>query len=453
MVFFISVAAFTITDIAIIDQNEEAKHYREYNKARGEVSDFVLPNYSMYTDEYKALGIGQNDYQILNSWNFADEEKFDIATLESIAKIAKKDRKDVFSTLFRELKKVSSSVYLWLFVTFIPITLVFAKKKSRVTMLLILFVFLLCMSYMYIIGRFTHWVISGILLSSLITLLLSFEVKEKNEKSIKPTIYTGLLVLSLFVSIFNYANSYGSYSSSYHLSVLDIFHNLSQNPNSLYLFDHATDPSVEIHHIVPAFSSLEKNLYNNCYSLGGWDTNSVAKNSILKRYGVEGSPYKALIERDNIYLVDTRAYEQKLIFIRENYDSGANISLVDVVDGYYVFAFTKGSVFFTDITEDSDISIIDKAVSTDENNSNFIYCGVKIDRIFEDTTDVYLILTNSINGDSSIFRAKIVEGNSQYAVVTSVRMSDLLIPQEYSIAVLQKTGRGYIASPKIAILE
>ena len=164
----------------------------------------------------------------------------------------------------------------------------------------------------------------------------------------------------------------------------------------------------------------------------------------------------ALLEKDNVFLIDTKNYEQKLLYIKENYDQNATMSLVDVIDGYYVFAFCKDTAFFSNTKVDETINILETATSVDEINSNFIYCGVKTDSIYDKNAPVFLKLTNVKDKSCSVFRARLIEGGGRFAVITSVRNTDLLVPSEYTVSILQKihdTDTEYISTVDVKLSE
>ena len=449
--FFLLVFSFVLVDTLIISKNQQASYYRKYNQARGAVSDFAMAEYLLHEAEYIEAGITENDLNIIEGWNFADSEKFDIPTLLKIAEIGSKDRHDVFRSMALQWLKILKTEYLWMFILFTLLTAAIGTKKSRISLCFILAAFVLSISYMFVVGRFTHWVISGVVSGCTIMILLSYETKVIMKVASKRILNYLPIVVGAFLFVISYFASYSSYSSSFHPSALDIYLKLQLNDSNIYLIDNGTNPANEIHQIIPTFSALPKDIYINSYSLGGWDLASPAKESILERYGIEGSVYRALLEKDNVFLVDVKDYETKLVYLRQHYDEKANISLVDVIDGYYIFAFTQAASRFKDITVDKDISILETAVEVDNTNSNFTYCGVKLKGIYPKDSIVYLMLRNMKENDIAIYRARLITGSNESAIVTSIRQQDLLVASEYSVAVLFQTDSGYISSEEVTL--
>ncbi|MCL1829972.1 MAG: hypothetical protein FWG21_00920 [Oscillospiraceae bacterium] len=436
-------------DYVMINHNEAAKDYRRYNELRGAVSDFALADYGEYAEAFSAIGITANDYSMISSWNFSDREKFDESTLRNIVDISKQQKHGNF---FEQLKQLSDSVYLWLLLISILLIALFGNNGQRRTLVAVVAALLLALMYMAVVGRFTHWVLSGVIASAAVALLtIPSEVTgrptESKPKGAVTVIYLAVFIIAAIPAVVRYRNHLGSYSEGFHQSVIDIYVHLRENSSDIYLIDNTTNPSNEIHQIIPTFSALEPDIYFNCYSLGGWDTASPAKNSILERYRITGSIFRALLERDNVFLVDVKDYEQKLMYIRENYDQNASVSLYDVVDGYYVFAFTEATTNFLDVQVEAYLTIIDTAVEVDSVNDNFRYCGVKLQGFSGKVEAVYLKLTDNVTGSNAIYRARLIEGNEEIAVVTSLRMIDLLIPTDYSVSVILKTEQGYLSSP------
>ena len=58
--------------------------------------------------------------------------------------------------------------------------------------------------------------------------------------------------------------------------------------------------------------------------------------------GINGlNPYKSFIN-DNVYIVDNYFIQTKLQYLREHYYPNANVELVDVIDGFYIWHFYLG---------------------------------------------------------------------------------------------------------------
>ena len=74
-------------DQAIYNSDEEYKYFREYNAARAAIVDASDYGYEAYREELEKIGISENDYLLLRSWNFADNEVFSLEVMEKAAQI------------------------------------------------------------------------------------------------------------------------------------------------------------------------------------------------------------------------------------------------------------------------------------------------------------------------------------------------------------------------------
>ena len=82
-------------DDYIYNQNEEYRFFREYGEARGRIVDSADYGYEAYGEELKKIGVSENDYYLMRTWNFADNEVFTLEIMQKTADIIENYNKDV----------------------------------------------------------------------------------------------------------------------------------------------------------------------------------------------------------------------------------------------------------------------------------------------------------------------------------------------------------------------
>ena len=342
--------------------------------------------------------------------------------------------REAAGSFVKELGNPLFALFLFVAVT----ALIFADRRSKFVSAWALAAFCGCIGYMSIIGRTTRWVTAGMLGAGVLAIAWTFglraEISKKKGK-------TGLILVSVASAAAFFAcngSSVGFYNAAFRTDMLGIYEALGADDGTLYLMDIETQP--EMHRVVPVLASMDYGLYGNIYTLGGWDTESPAKNSILRRYGVEGSPFRALVERENILLCDTKNYMSKRTYIREHYDSAANMSLFDVIDGYYIFAFTG------EITAEGRAAgylLEEAAIEANAMAPGFTYIGAKVTGDNCGAETVYINVYE--NGFKNSYRAKLTEFEEGFAATMAAPEGELFY-NDVEIEVIIKTADGFFAA-------
>ena len=394
-------------DLNVESRDESLKNYRQYNAARGAVSDYDLPDYSTYFAEYQKLGISENDYAMIVNWDFADSEKFPAQLLNEIA--ALRPPVPFVNAAGRMLAEIGRGLitdpleiaFLVLFFVF----LAFTRRTEKMKVVWMGLALAVCYLYMCLTGRTTRWVTAGLFGAGITGLFLSVRWKKGDLAKICAL---ALLLAVLLFDVVSLVPEIGDYSGYFNTAAAQVYRDLGTRKDDLYLMDHSSAPALQ--RVVPTFSSVEPNLFRNVFVLGGWDTESSAKNSVLERYSVYGSPYRALVEKRNVYLADTKNSAMILKFIRENYAPSATMALQETVDGYSIFAFTNQKIE----TDDASFEILDAAASIDEQFGAYVYVGAVFGAQVSEGDTVYIELTDR-EGKRTVYRAHSLEredGNS-----------------------------------------
>jgi len=425
---------FAAADVLLVARDQSGAFYREYNAARGKALDFRLGGYGENSGLFNELSISENDYRMLRQWNFADPEKFDTELLNRLSEIREKPSPQaVLEGFLGELLNPLGALFIVLSV----VAFLFCEKKTKLMAAWALPAFSACLLLMCAIGRTTRWVTAGMTGSGILSIAVTAAFDTKIGIAGRRVASISLAAASAAVLIFLNSGKAGLYANAYRTDAVGIYSALSEDADRLFLMDTETQP--EIHRAVPVFSSIEFGLFGNVYTLGGWDTESPAKNSILERFGVNGSVYRALLERYDLFLCDTKNYSVKRTYVRENYDDAACMSLFDVVDGYYIFAFSP------EITaqQQAGCELAEAVVEADIMAPGFIYIGGRVIGDCPDAAAAYINVYE--NNAKSSYRARIVEREDGFAVFMSVLEGDLLF-NDLEIEIVLKTEEGLISA-------
>ncbi len=417
----------------------ESKAFYEYIQARIQVSDYVLPDFDGHYDAYQKLGVTRNDLALIDEWNFGDTDYFSTEKLEAIyalrapvplAEIAGRFARDLPLYLYRDPLACAA---LALFAAALAV----CKKRGRWMAVCFFAAYLLTAFYQAGIGRTTRWVRVGLIFCFAISLvwclLQGVEAKPKRWVSF---VFVGLAAAATVFGAVTYYPEHAGYRAYFEQEKLEIYHTLGADADTLYLADFSTLPLVD--RLIPTFSGAPDNLMRNVYLLGGWDTGSAARNSILERFDVT-SPYRALTERRDVVLVDRDNYLKKAVFIREHIGRAACYAIIDVVDSYYILDFALPFAAMTP----SDYNVTAFAVTVYEPDNNFDVLRVTVDRTLPDGI-VFLELTPP-NGAPLTFRAtRDSAGKTEIAAI--VPMFDLGAAS-YEVRVLVETSAAVLSSP------
>lgn len=93
-----SVALFAViiacwgVDSAAYQMNEDYRYYRSFSQARSTIQDYSWCSYEECAEEFSAIGLSENDYQMILEWDFADHRVFTLETMQQVAEIVARHR-------------------------------------------------------------------------------------------------------------------------------------------------------------------------------------------------------------------------------------------------------------------------------------------------------------------------------------------------------------------------
>ncbi len=413
-IIFTVILAFYVGDRFVYSANPDASFYETYNDARAQLMDYSLAPYAGNETAYSEIGITENDQKLISVWAFSENETFSVETLEAVGKLSSKGFVErIFSSLSEQALMLAVNIPFLLSLLLFVILIFFNKNRKKLLAFPVSIVVSLLLTSG--LGRMTPWVLSGLVACSFALLLLlpDIEIKQRFVKLFDAFFVLFAVVNILFAGIYC-SNNVGNYKTHYQTQVMDFYSKLNST-GDLYLVDLFSTERIEIQHVVPIFSAVPFNYYQNIYTLGNWDTESPAKNSVLERHGVDGSAYNALLERNDVFLVDVMYYNEKLNYLKENVSETARFSIVEVVDGFFVFGFSDNSPTPTE----QGVSISELLVQQSSLLPEFSNVVLKTDSEISTHEMIYLEITNTNDeNDRFVYKAKVLNVQDGISVIS-----------------------------------
>lgn len=363
----------------ICNSEESYRQYYTYNGVRAGVVDSPERGYWEMADELSEIGVSENDYYMMRSWNFADNDFFTYErmrkTAETIARhhsVQEVGKEEIFERL-QEREYLKYPVFLacilllglgiflnypkwWTMLVSMGIgegyLIYFCYRERyvyRVEYSVFLGMFLCgvyfwtrCCSYganetEYIQKKKGLMKICAVITSLCLMVHLVLYVPDRSYQDVTQEGRMDYITNTFFES-WNYgAQKYrkvvnkGKPSSG----LLD---EISANKDNFYFLDFQTTIQILYYEWAP-WESMNAEEWDNFSYLAGITSNYPDLVKLLENKGVE-NPLKSLVD-DNVYLVDNRYLEIKLNYLREHYYPDARVELYKEVDGYQIWKFYK----------------------------------------------------------------------------------------------------------------
>lgn len=354
----------------IWSQNSEYQAYLDYNHIRASVTDKSSYGYESVQPELEELGISFNDYAMVETWNFLDQDCFPDERLEEISKIKSNYSNIVNHSILSILKQFVHRGYQK-YLTVIGIGVIFLllvilEPKKAMWAVCKLFTTVLILLYFFYRGRVVYRVEYGILVGLAICLCISFEKQCINPEIKKAFIYWMCIVCLCKLPLYIPDTSYQTMTDEeYSQYIYDVFYEswnydirkyrcnvterkpygnltdyIEQDREHFYLLDFSSTIQLIYYNYKP-WIRLPIGYYNNYSYIGGVTTRYPDNLSLWEKQGIDiQNPYKSIVN-DNIYLVDKDFAGIKFEYIKEKYYPDAKAELIDVKDGFNIWKFTK----------------------------------------------------------------------------------------------------------------
>lgn len=360
-------------DRYIYNSNPEYKYFREYSSARGGIVDKKDYGYEACEEEYKELGLSENDYVLLRTWNFADPDLYTLELLQKVEKIVNDYQSDMVidrDYIKYELGKRNYWKYsvLWACAILVLLTIIFNKNYWWASLILSAGAyFYLC--YFVATGRIVYRIEYAVFLGLFLAIVYFWTKKNcrflQNKLELCNVCGILLLVFCVYQMPTYRLNNWAEWinGAEYKTYVEERFYNSWDYDNRRYrgsVYNESAFPNLEkeigthqgnfyflnfsttvqtLYLAHNPFESGEKAEGINSSFLCGVTVNFPDTLRKLDENDIK-NPLKALIE-DNVYLVDNLYQDRIYEYLKEHYYPDARRNLYKTADGFQIWKFYK----------------------------------------------------------------------------------------------------------------
>lgn len=354
-------------------KNDDAyRYFKEYNYARSQIVDYAVEDYNVYAEELQKLGISENDFYMITTWSFADNEIFSLERMKQIGDVVEEKADELRGGITDTLNNIQNREFLKYPACFACLLLlvfgIFLNHKRWWTMLGCLGGAGILLFYFSYTGRSVYRVEWSVFAAAFIGGLYFWEnqknfLKENyiDEQYIYKIGKSVLIILGIACMIlyipdreYKYINSQNrkeyidnnfytswNYGNGKLRKVVNrlkpengLLKEIEKNPQNFYFLDFNTTIQTLYFEWCP-WEALPTGYYNNVLYLGGITTNFPDVNRILKERGYSNQLESLIAE--NVYLVDNKSVDLKVDFLREHYYPEAKAELYKEIDGYQIW--------------------------------------------------------------------------------------------------------------------
>lgn len=370
---FVVLLAFGLDnlDIYIYNQNEGYRYFKEYGTARGKIVDASDYGYEAYRTELEKIGISENDYKLMRTWNFADNEVFTLEVMQKTADIIADYKENVEISkemILESMQARGITGYPVFFATafLIVLTCIFQRKHSLAGFCSVGLGFIYILYFFLrerVVYRIEYAVFVGIFLSTLYFWNEKGGERLMNYVEIKQIcVILNTICLVLQIPLYLPDRSYQVVTSEDRKSYIEgtffeswnydprkyrknvnkgksengLIRELETHKENFYFLDFQTTMQTLYYEWNP-FQALPAGYFNNALYFASVMTNFPEERVCMENYGIT-QPLKELVN-NNVYLVDTntRTLNDKIEFIQEHYYSNVNAELYKEIDGYQIW--------------------------------------------------------------------------------------------------------------------
>ena len=326
------------------------QQWRENNDQRSAISDLPMPEWEDVSDELLAMGISENDYDMLLTWATADTDVFDNQVLARVAEL----RKPVARGPRQVLKSVRAYGRMvlarrWYFGIIILATLLSLPKKKRLwAIVAIPFSMAFCMGvYFLLLKRLVDRVEVPVWCYALAATVALSEKRPSSEPAetrdshwVLQALPAALMLVLLTRAFFAPMREAFQYMDVRNVSLA--FNQSQFEPKgelTTYIASHPDQSFVITAHMNVLFEREYDYLYHpdpeiamRAMPLGGWGTNAPCRLAQARRLGAS-NPVTALMQPDGALLIaGDEPADRLLVFLQEHYDERMGIEKVDSIN-------------------------------------------------------------------------------------------------------------------------
>lgn len=347
-------------NLILRNSQEDYQRYYEYNSLRSNIVDYPFYGYDSHKEWCDEIGISENDFQAVISWNFVDNEYYSTDKMKAISDHLTQEREHYNKSIIDTCREFYHRHY-FKFLSFygcviISLLALIGEKKNIVNITAVAVLTLGLLFYFNYVGRALYRVEWSVFLCAFMSLLyLSYDtIKEKYFKQYMiillamKCVFIGYEVLKIrgmgdyenqVYQTYYYSGEYNPrrYYFRYDRNIYDeLNQEIEKNQDSYYFLDFNTTVQT-LYLDKPFFASFEEQHYKNYSYITGVTTNYP---NVLKNYEINGfsNPIKGLMKENSYFVCDVEERKNNLLtFIKEHYDENAEFIEVKKVNGISIY--------------------------------------------------------------------------------------------------------------------
>lgn len=349
-------------------QDPNYAEYRTFTKLRSQILDYTWCDYEDLCDELTAIGVSENDYQMILHWDFADQVVFSTEKMQQVLDIVNAHRVNLRPSIREALSMIRSrQLYYPLTLCCVLLGLFCAAanpKKFWVPAVLALMV-LGFLIYFYRLGRWVYRVEFGFLFCAAVLIAYFCEPFFKRSKATEALLCAAALLVGGWQGINylpdntapvedaaayrTYVDSTFYYSASYSpekytKSVISgklrpkFLAKVNETPENLYILDFGTAIQT-LYYDFSVFKSSRACFPKNVLFLSGVTQSHPSVQDYIESLGFENT--LAALPSKNVYYVSNTSSETRILtYFQEHGSPNVQVDNIETLDDYVVWKYT-----------------------------------------------------------------------------------------------------------------
>lgn len=349
-------------------QDPNYAEYRTFTKLRSQILDYTWCDYEDLRDELTAIGISENDYQMILHWDFADQAVFSTEKMQQVLDIINAHRVNLHPSIREALSMIRlRQLYYPMTLCCVLLGLFCAITNSKkfwvpaVSALMVLG-FLI---YFYRLGRWVYRVEFGFLFCAAVVIAYFCEPVFKRSKATEVLLCAAALLIGGWQGIGylpdntapvedaaayrTYVDSTFYYSASYSpekytKSVISgklrpkFLAKVNETPENLYILDFGTAIQT-LYYDFSVFKSSRACFPKNVLFLSGVTQSHPSVQDYIESLGFENT--LAALPSKNVYYVSNTSSETRILtYFQEHGSPNVQVDNIETLDDYVVWKYT-----------------------------------------------------------------------------------------------------------------
>ena len=350
LAFVLVFGSIAAENVLVYTPGSAEAHYKEYDKARQQLLDYGVPDWSEYQAEYEALGLGRTDVINLQNWLIADSDRYTADLFKQIVAF-RQERPFQWEYLLDYLIILAEKPlfllgvlgwFLWL----LPISSLKKRGLSRLAAVFWPGVALLGI-YIYFIKiyRVLPIVVTACLLCFVIFIWSAvqewiggqWDERLEGRRFVAAGMAGVLLTTGLGVNMLVRPLGQSSLQDSEEsVAFRQLYDTITKKKDLYYTFAPISNNGVELGYSI--FEKLPEDYLTNVFTLGGWETESPQVVDNLEAYGWRNL-MTSLYQSDRAVFVTDTMLEHLMLHLQDLYDGiFITYSKVNQIGNFSLFA-------------------------------------------------------------------------------------------------------------------